>query len=118
MTRDKGSRDNRWYLSIMAPNTKGNKFAWLDPTSIYINGEAFNDLLDDLVADLDHADVVGDNRDLQSTKDRTGFRIDDLRDALAGVDEDEFVIVRQADRRGQCLDVHHFVLRLSQNVDR
>lgn len=40
MTRDKGSRDNRWYLSIMAPNTKGNKFAWLDPTSIYINGEA------------------------------------------------------------------------------
>ncbi len=45
----------------MAPNTKGPKFAWLDPTSIYINGEAFHDLLDDLVADLNglRIDVVG-----------------------------------------------------------
>lgn len=34
---NKGPRDDRWYLNIMAPNTKGNKFAWLDPTSIYIN---------------------------------------------------------------------------------
>jgi adenine phosphoribosyltransferase len=59
--RDKGSRDDRWYLSIMSPNTKGDKFAWLDPTSIYINGEAFHDLLDDLVADLDglQVDVIG-----------------------------------------------------------
>ena len=58
---DKGPRDNRWYLSIMSPNTKGEKFAWLDPTSIYINGAAFHDLLDDLVADLDGVacDVVG-----------------------------------------------------------
>jgi adenine phosphoribosyltransferase len=45
----------RWYLDIMSPNTKGDKFAWLDPTSIYINGDAFHDLLDDLAADL--ADV-------------------------------------------------------------
>lgn len=58
---NKGPRDDRWYLRLMAPNTKGDKFAWLDPTSIYINGEAFHDLLDDLVADLDQveADVVG-----------------------------------------------------------
>ena len=49
---DKGPRDDRWYLNLMAPNTKGDKFAWLDPTSIYINGEAFHDLLDDLVADV------------------------------------------------------------------
>jgi len=47
-----GTRDDRWYLSIMSPNTKGGKFAWLDPTSIYINARAFQDLLDDLVADL------------------------------------------------------------------
>ncbi len=39
--RNKGPRDDRWYLNLMAPNTKGPKFAWLDPTSIYINGEAF-----------------------------------------------------------------------------
>ena len=52
---------NRWYLNIMSPNTKGEKFAWLDPTSIYINGDAFHDLLDDLVADLETVtcDVVG-----------------------------------------------------------
>lgn len=52
---------DRWYLNIMSPNTKGEKFAWLDPTSIYINGDAFHDLLDDLVADLEtvSCDVVG-----------------------------------------------------------
>ena len=60
MAHDKGPRDNRWYFSLMAPNTKGDKFAWLDPTSIYINGNAYHDLLDDLVADLeaDEIDVV------------------------------------------------------------
>lgn len=57
---DKGPRDDRWYLQLMAPNTKGAEFAWLDPTSIYINGAAFNDLLDDLLADLEgiEPDVV------------------------------------------------------------
>ena len=52
---------NRWYLNIMSPNTKGEKFAWLDPTSIYINGNAFHDLLDDLMTDLEGVtcDVVG-----------------------------------------------------------
>ena len=52
---------DKWYLNIMSPNTKGGKFAWLDPTSIYVNGDAFHDLLDDLVADLEPVtcDVVG-----------------------------------------------------------
>ncbi len=61
MNHAKGPRDGRWYLNLMAPNTKGPKFAWLDPTSIYIHGQAFHDLLDDLVADLGNvkADVVG-----------------------------------------------------------
>lgn len=61
MTDPKGPRDDRWYLSLMSPNTKGPKFAWLDPTSIYINAAAFGDLLDDLTADLDPEaiDVVG-----------------------------------------------------------
>ena len=59
--QNKGARDDRWYLNIMAPNTKGDKFAWLDPTSIYINARAFHDLLDDLLADLEGVDydVVG-----------------------------------------------------------
>lgn len=58
---DKGPRDDRWYFSLMAPNTKGDKFAWLDPTSIYINQAAFHDLLDDLLTDLKDIefDVVG-----------------------------------------------------------
>ncbi len=58
---ERGPRDDRWYLKLMSPNTKGEKFAWLDPTSIYINGAAFEDLVDDLVVDLDgiEADVVG-----------------------------------------------------------
>jgi len=61
MTGDRGPRDNRWYLPLMAPNTKGEKFAWLDPTSIYINAAAFSDLLDDLTGPLEGAriDVVG-----------------------------------------------------------
>ncbi|MEC8806186.1 MAG: phosphoribosyltransferase family protein [Pseudomonadota bacterium] len=54
------SKQERWYLDIMSPNTKGEKFAWLDPTSIYINGDAFTQLLDDLTAELDgvECDVV------------------------------------------------------------
>ena len=60
MTDLKGPRDDRWYLSLMSPNTKGPQFAWLDPTSIYINAVAYDDLLDDLVAELnsDEIDVV------------------------------------------------------------
>ena len=54
------TKKDRWYLDIMSPNTKGEKFAWLDPTSIYINGDAFHDLLQDLVLDLKNVkcDVV------------------------------------------------------------
>lgn len=65
---DKGPRDDRWYLRLMAPNTKGDKFAWLDPTSIYINGAAFHDLLDDLVADLEGVEV-----DVVAGLDAMGF---------------------------------------------
>ena len=54
------TKKDRWYLDIMSPNTKGEKFAWLDPTSIYINGDAFHDLINDLVLDLKNVkcDVV------------------------------------------------------------
>ena len=48
-SNNRQTKKDRWYLDIMSPNTKGEKFAWLDPTSIYINGDAFHDLLDDLV---------------------------------------------------------------------
>ena len=68
MPHEKGPRDDRWYLNIMSPNTKGEKFAWLDPTSIYINGEAFHDLLDDLQADLDGVEC-----DVMAGLDAMGF---------------------------------------------
>lgn len=59
--QDNGPRDDRWYFRLMAPNTKGTQFAWLDPTSIYINQTAFQDLLADLLDDLEgiEFDVVG-----------------------------------------------------------
>lgn len=68
MTDPKGPRDDRWYLSLMSPNTKGPKFAWLDPTSIYINAAAFGDLLDDLCAELDAEDI-----DVVAGLDAMGF---------------------------------------------
>ncbi|WP_170573515.1 phosphoribosyltransferase family protein [Ruegeria atlantica] len=68
MALDKGPREDRWYFGIMAPNTKGDKFAWLDPTSIYINGKAYHDLLDDLCADLDPDEI-----DVVAGLDAMGF---------------------------------------------
>lgn len=68
MTDPKGPRDARWYLSLMSPNTKGPQFAWLDPTSIYINTVAFDDLLDDLCADLNPDDI-----DVVAGLDAMGF---------------------------------------------
>lgn len=68
MSDNKGPRDDRWYFPLMAPNTKGKMFAWLDPTSIYINGKAFHDLLDDLCADLD-----ADSIDVVAGLDAMGF---------------------------------------------
>lgn len=59
-TSDKGPRDDRWYLKLMAPNTKGRQFAWLDPTSIYINSRAFHDLLDDMESDIAAAGIEAD----------------------------------------------------------
>ena len=52
----------------MAPNVKGDKFAWLDPTSIYINSQAFNHLIDDL-----HKDLNGLKCDLVAGLDAMGF---------------------------------------------
>ena len=68
MSFEKGPRDDRWYFPLMAPNTKGEMFAWLDPTSIYINGKAFHDLLDDLCAELEASSI-----DVVAGLDAMGF---------------------------------------------
>ena len=62
------TRNTRWYLDIMSPNTKGEKFAWLDPTSMYINGDAFTQLLEDLTAELEGVDC-----DVVAGLDAMGF---------------------------------------------
>lgn len=91
---DKGSRDDRWYLNIMAPNTKGDKFAWLDPTSIYINAAAFNDLLDDLMVDLKDVEY-----DVVAGLDAMGFVLASAIAARSGVG---FLPIRKAGKL--CVD--------------
>ncbi|WP_425043340.1 phosphoribosyltransferase family protein [Primorskyibacter sp. S87] len=91
---DKGPRDDRWYLNIMAPNTKGDKFAWLDPTSIYINQAAFTDLLDDLLADLE-----GVEYDVVAGLDAMGFVLGAALAARSGVG---FLPIRKAGKL--CVD--------------
>lgn len=98
MTREhKGPRDDRWYLSIMAPNTKGDQFAWLDPTSIYINATAFHDLLDDLMADLEGIDF-----DVVAGLDAMGFVLGSAIATRAGVG---FLPIRKAGKL--CVDTDH-----------
>ncbi|MCY3753395.1 MAG: phosphoribosyltransferase family protein [Alphaproteobacteria bacterium] len=91
---DKGPRDDRWYLRLMAPNTKGGRFAWLDPTSIYINGAAFHDLLDDL-----HADLEGIEVDVVAGLDAMGFVLGAALAARLGVG---FLPIRKAGKL--CVD--------------
>ena len=51
------SPDERAYLAAMAPNVKGETFAWLDPSTLYINAAIFRTVVDDLVAPFNSADV-------------------------------------------------------------
>lgn len=57
-----------WYLSLIAPNTKGEKYAWLDPTSIYLNATAFAELTHSLLSQLSPQDF-----DLVAGIDAMGF---------------------------------------------
>jgi len=91
---NKGPREDRWYLKIMAPNTKGDLFAWLDPTSIYINQDAFSDLLDDLQADL-----TGVKFDVVAGLDAMGFVLGAALAARTGVG---FLPIRKAGKL--CVD--------------
>ena len=47
----------RAYLAAMAPNVKGETFAWLDPSTLYVNAAIFRAVVDDLVAPFDPDDV-------------------------------------------------------------
>jgi adenine phosphoribosyltransferase len=60
LNEDIGKKPDRWYLALMAPRSRGEKFAWLDPSSAYINAESFHAMLDDLLEpfETDEVDVV------------------------------------------------------------
>ena len=49
-----------WYMDLMAPRSRGKRYAWLDPSSAYINTHSFNAIIDDLVRPfcVDSIDVV------------------------------------------------------------
>ncbi|XP_033833048.1 adenine phosphoribosyltransferase [Periophthalmus magnuspinnatus] len=53
-------RPKGWYLALMAPNTKGPAFAWLDPSRLYCNSQALADCVKDLLGPFhdDSIDIV------------------------------------------------------------
>ncbi|CAB1418375.1 unnamed protein product [Pleuronectes platessa] len=61
-------RRKGWYLSLMAPNTKGPMFAWLDPSRIYCNSLALADCVSDLLSPFQR-----DTIDLVAGIDAMGF---------------------------------------------
>lgn len=61
-------RDHRWYLDLMAPRSRGEKYAWLDPSAAYINARSFNAMLDDLLAPFAAGDI-----DVVAGFDAAGF---------------------------------------------
>ncbi|CAM4551717.1 hypothetical protein PO909_003357 [Leuciscus waleckii] len=61
-------REYGWYLSLMAPNTKGPKFAWLDPSRLYCNSQALSDCVKDLLKPFKNETI-----DLVAGIDAMGF---------------------------------------------
>lgn len=100
-SHDKGPRADLWYLAIMSSNTNGRTFAWLDPTSIYINARAFHDLLDDLCAPFDGADI-----DVVAGLDSLGFV---LAAAMAARLRRGMLPIRKAGRLGVETDAVEFI---------
>ncbi|KAM9359689.1 adenine phosphoribosyltransferase [Symphorus nematophorus] len=61
-------RHKGWYLSLMAPNTKGTQFAWLDPSRLYCHSQALADCVRDLLSPF-----LNDSIDLVAGIDAMGF---------------------------------------------
>ncbi|XP_077350378.1 adenine phosphoribosyltransferase [Festucalex cinctus] len=77
-----------WYLALMAPNTKGPEFAWLDPSRLYCNSQALADCVNDLLGPFRH-----DTVDLVAGIDAMGFI---LGAAIASTLGKGFLAVRKA----------------------
>ncbi|KAI4815682.1 hypothetical protein KUCAC02_005817 [Chaenocephalus aceratus] len=57
-----------WYLPLMAPNTKGPTFVWLDPSRLYCSSQALANCLKYLLSPF-HGDTI----DLVAGIDAMGF---------------------------------------------
>ncbi len=68
MSENENDRNARWYLSLMAPRSRGDKYAWLDPSAAYVNAKSFHAILDDLLAPFDEDEI-----DLVTGFDAAGF---------------------------------------------
>lgn len=79
---------DRWYLPMMAPNIKGPTYAWLDPSTMYINSRSFHVLLDDLLAPFDAAEI-----DVVAGFDAMGFVLGAAMATLLGKG---FLTIRKA----------------------
>ena len=90
-----------WYLPLMAPNVKGERFAWLDPSTIYINARAFHALVDDLIAPFDPSGI-----DVVAGFDSMGFV---LGSAIATRIGKGFLTIRKAGKVPVETDVVDFV---------
>ena len=93
--------DAGWYLPLMAPNVKGERFAWLDPSTIYINAAAFHALVDDLAAPFDSSEI-----DVVAAFDAMGFV---LGSAIATRLGKGFLTIRKAGKVPVETDVVDFV---------
>ncbi|XP_017579726.1 adenine phosphoribosyltransferase [Pygocentrus nattereri] len=79
-----------WYLSLMAPNTKGPSFAWVDPSRLYCNSQALSDCVKDLLKPFQN-----DSIDLVVGIDAMGFI---LGSAVAITLGKGFLAIRKAGR--------------------
>ena len=95
------SPGERAYLAAMAPNVKGETFAWLDPSTLYINAAIFRAVVDDLVAPFDPADV-----DVVAAFDAMGFA---LGAAMAVRLGKGFLTLRKAGKLPVAADTVQFV---------
>jgi adenine phosphoribosyltransferase len=68
LIKNDDTRDSRAYLALIAPRSRGEKYAWLDPSSAYINARSFNAMMDDLLEPFSEQDI-----DVVAGFDAAGF---------------------------------------------
>ena len=85
----------------MAPNVRGERFARLDPSTIYINAAAFHALIDDLIAPFEPSEI-----DVVAGFDAMGFV---LGTAIATRFGKGFLTIRKAGKVPVETDVVDFV---------